>query len=126
MSGYKGKLTDHILREDAIKALCKSSCYRGPFCPDEYCREVREPLDDVPAADVLPVKHGRWVPVTKVYKTSEEEWPAMHVIWEDATEPDEIDAVRCSECGYVADLEEARNFCTECGACMRPAASGSV
>lgn len=55
MSGYKGKLTDYILREDAIRALCKSTCYRGVFCPDEYCCEVRIPFDDIPAADVIPI-----------------------------------------------------------------------
>ena len=63
MSGYKGKLTDYILREDAIKALCKKTCYPGVFCPDEYCVEVRGVFDDIPAADVIPIvrcKDCRW------------------------------------------------------------------
>lgn len=47
---YKGKLTDHIKREDAIKALCKSKCHPGVLCPDEYCVEVREVFDNIPAA----------------------------------------------------------------------------
>ena len=54
-SSYRGRLTDYITREDAIKALCKSICYRGVLCPDEYCKEVREPFDDIPAADVVQV-----------------------------------------------------------------------
>ena len=52
---YKGKLTDYIKREDAIKALCKSKCIPGVFCSDEYCVEVRGVFDDIPAADVIPI-----------------------------------------------------------------------
>ena len=49
MKSYKGKLTDYIKREDAIKALCKSKCIPGVLCPDEYCVEVREVFDDISA-----------------------------------------------------------------------------
>lgn len=68
VSRYKGKLTDYILREDAISALCKTTCYRGMLCPDEYCKEVREPFDEIPAADVVQVircqdcKYGEFPP----------------------------------------------------------------
>ena len=41
MKPYKGKLTDYIRREDAIKALCKKTCCPGVLCPDGYCVEVR-------------------------------------------------------------------------------------
>ena len=56
---YKGKLTDYIKREDAIKALCKSKCYPGVLCPDEYCVEVRRVFDDIPAAQPER-KRGHW------------------------------------------------------------------
>lgn len=62
---------------------------------------------------------GEWIPVTKVYRTTEADFPETHIEWETATEPDEIDAVRCSECGEVFDFEDARNWCTECGAKMK-------
>lgn len=55
MKPYKGKLTDYIKREDAIKALCKSKCIPGVFCSDEYCVEMRKVFDDIPAADVIPI-----------------------------------------------------------------------
>ena len=55
---YKGKLTDHIKREDAIKALCKSKCHPGVLCPDEYCVEVREVFDNIPAAQPEIVRCG--------------------------------------------------------------------
>lgn len=64
-------------------------------------------------------KKGKWIPVTKIYKVTEDQFPKTHIEWVDATEPDEIDAVRCSECGEVFDFQDARNWCTECGADMR-------
>lgn len=64
-------------------------------------------------------KKGKWIPVTKIYKVTEGQFPNTHIEWVDATEPDEIDAVRCSECREVFDFQDARNWCTECGADMR-------
>ncbi len=64
-------------------------------------------------------KKGKWIPATKIYKVTEEQFPKTHIEWVDATEPDEIDGVRCSECGTVYDFIEARNWCSECGADMR-------
>lgn len=63
-------------------------------------------------------KKGKWIPVTKIYKVTEDQFPKTHIEWVDATEPDEIDGVRCSECGTVYDFIEARNWCSECGARM--------
>ena len=68
---------------------------------------------------IEPRKKGRWIPVTKIYKVTEGQFPNTHIEWVDATEPDEIDAVRCSECREVFDFQDARNWCTECGADMR-------
>lgn len=64
-------------------------------------------------------KRGKWIPVTKIYKVKEGQFPQTCVKWVDATEPDEIDGVRCSECGTVYDFTEAGNWCSECGADMR-------
>ena len=64
-------------------------------------------------------KKGKWIPVTKIYKVTEDQFPKTHIEWVDATEPDETDAVRCSECGEVFDFQDARNWCTECGTDMR-------
>ena len=62
---------------------------------------------------------GEWIPVRKVYRTSEADFPNTHIEWETATDPDDIDAVRCSECGEVFDFDAARNWCTHCGAKMK-------
>ena len=63
-------------------------------------------------------KKGKWIPVTKIYKVTDGQFPQTHIEWVDATEPDEVDGVRCSECGTVYDFIEARNWCSECGARM--------
>lgn len=64
-------------------------------------------------------KTGKWVPVTRVYTTTKNDFPYTRYEYVDATEPDEIDAVRCSECGEVFDFYDARNWCTQCGAYMK-------
>lgn len=66
---------------------------------DILCKE----LDRVPAADVAPVVHGRWVEYTKVII------PEPYNKWEQAW--------KCSECGFD-DGFVAYNFCPNCGARM--------
>ena len=78
-----------------------------------------ERLKGCPLAETAEPKTGKWIPVTRVYKPKADEFPNMYIEWEDATEPDEIDAVKCSECGEVFDFADARNWCTQCGARMR-------
>lgn len=74
-------------------------------------------------------KKGKWIPVTRIEKWHKEEglvgfppevkeFPQCTIKWVDATEPDEVDGLRCSECGTVYDFTEARNWCSECGAKM--------
>ena len=66
---------------------------------DILCKE----LDRVPAADVAPVVHGRWIEYTKVII------PEPYNKWEQAW--------KCSECGFN-DGSVAYNFCPNCGARM--------
>lgn len=65
-------------------------------------------------------KRGKWIPVTKVYKSSMKMYPFPEVYfeWTDAAEHDEIEGVKCSECDAVYDFTEAQNFCPNCGARM--------
>ena len=66
---------------------------------DILCKE----LDRVPAADVAPVVHGRWIEYTKVII------PEPYNKWEQAW--------KCSECGFD-DGFVAYNFCPNCGGRM--------
>ena len=95
MKPYKGKLTDNILREDAIKALCKSKCHPGVLCPDEYCLEVREVFDGIPSQPER--KRGRWI------RQRDKAMPLYGWLF-------------CSECGAFIGREA--KFCSECGAEM--------
>lgn len=58
------------------------------------------PLVEVPSADVVEVRHGKWVEIKGV----------LH--------PLETDGI-CTECGYETGFYNFFNFCPNCGADMR-------
>ena len=106
-----------LIDADKLKkdVLDLPDCYNGfSDTYDKAC--IIGVIDEQP---IIKPKKGKWIPVTKIYKVTEEQFPKTHIEWVDATEPDEIDGVRCSECGTVYDFIEARNWCSECGADMR-------
>lgn len=112
-------MADCISREAAIEIICgqcafKDACDAGvePRC-SYYIR-----ISQSPAAVVRPVVHGRWIPMTYIRELTENGWPNCR--WEKAIEPDSVDGLMCSECGEIFDFADARNFCTQCGADMRP------
>jgi len=89
--------------------------------------QVFNVIDNQPTIE--PRKKGKWIPVTRIEEWHEEEglvgfppevkeFPQCTIKWVDATEPDEVDGLRCSECDTVYDFTEARNWCSECGAEM--------
>lgn len=54
---------DLIRIEDAIKVMCRRVCHPGVFCPDAYCEEMWELLEDVERVDAVPVvrcKDCKW------------------------------------------------------------------
>ena len=88
-------MDEYITKSDAVFAACKvlnafGGCHMGPFCPDNGCKEVRNIINNVPAADVVKVRHGKWT------------WKGHYLI--------------CSECGNESDRT---NYCPNCGADMR-------
>ena len=87
-----------------------------------------EYIESLPSVTPKP-NTGKWIPVTRIEKWHKEdglvgfppevkEFPQCTIEWVDATEPDEVDGLRCSECGTIYDFTEARNWCSECGAKM--------
>lgn len=115
--------TDLISRQAAIEVIdavfpvdpMKSEYAQGIACGAALAKTYVEQLPYAQSER----KKGKWIPVTRIYKVTEEQFPNTHIEWVDATEPDEIDGVRCSECDTVYDFIEARNWCSECGADMR-------
>ena len=60
-------------------------------------------IDDIPSADVQPVKHGKWV----FYKPPDD-WIKMHL------SPKSFYV--CDICGHIEDGKQ--NYCSHCGAKM--------
>lgn len=100
-------MAEYIEREIAKKAFQDMDSGRRDgwttsLSPEEAADYLAEYLDDIPTADVSPIKHGHWE-YDKHFRFAE-----------------------CSECEaefYICDLEEISgygfiNFCPNCGAKM--------
>lgn len=108
---------DYIINE-LNKLITDDSPDDGYTDIKNQVEEIKRGVLNIPPEDVQPVVHGEWIPVTAIYKVKEDQFPQTERVWVDATEPDEIDAVKCSICGEVFDFADARNWCTECGTKM--------
>lgn len=76
------------------------SCQECPFCDDPIkggCKVARF-IDAIPAADVAPVRHGRWI----------EQPPDFDLCG--------VEYYRCSECGK--EQQTPSHYCQFCGARM--------
>lgn len=91
-------MAEYIERE-ALKEKFWGACKN---CLSED--DIADLIDDVPAANVAPVVHGRW--------------ELDHADTEDSS----FDVVRCSTCGYKAYAISVHirneNYCPVCGAKM--------
>ena len=85
-------MDEYIERELAIEALS-----RGEGCGN-VCRRA---IERILAADVAPVRHGRWI---SAYSDIEPNPMFMYGI--------------CSECGFEQGISKYLNFCPNCGAKM--------
>ena len=106
-------MAEYIEREAAIKARnrsCKRNCAECDFAieGDSWCEGEVFVVDllRIPAADVAPVRHGRWV------KTVGENGVTS--------------AYRCSGCGFEDNRYTLFNFCPNCGAAMNKDGDGDV
>lgn len=98
-------MAEYIEREAAMPDnFCVGvSCQECPFCDDPIkggCKVARF-IDAIPAADVAPVRHGRWI-----WELADNGW-ANHI---------------CSECGYTKNTDIhvrlGYDYCPNCGAKM--------
>lgn len=54
-------MDEYIERKSAIKAIYESDHFSVRECFGWRAREIEEVLRAVPAADVVPVRNGRWI-----------------------------------------------------------------
>ena len=78
---------EYISRDAAIASLCCDCSASGDCRPGERCADYQR-LKEIPAADVAPVRHGKWL---------------EHRTW-----------AKCSECEYLIGFETT--YCPNCGA----------
>lgn len=99
----------YIDKEKAINALRRvcGLCKRVYDCTDCRIEESLVALKDLPAADVVEVKHGEWIVNAQCnHKPYRYKNPEMWVTY------------KCSECGYSNGRKKS-NYCPNCGADMR-------
>ena len=101
-------MAEYINREKAIEAIKQTYCshcnsYNGAMCRACEHQDDMDIIEDTKAADVQPVKHGRWI------------------TWDDSG------FTKCSCCNseyYISDLQVVGDsegfvdFCPNCGARM--------
>lgn len=97
-------MAEYISREETVKAFCeKCKGYYDGHCIHRGECDI-DVIKNAPAADVQPVKHGRWI------------------TWDDSG------FTKCSCCNseyYISDLQVVGDsegfvdFCPNCGARMR-------
>ena len=87
---------DEYIERETIKA---AMIHYGFKSPDMTVTEFVE--DELPAADVAPVRHGRWI---DAYPDIEANPMFMYGI--------------CSECGFEQGISKYLNYCPNCGARM--------
>ena len=88
-------MSDYIKREDAIKELKRAHKKVLGYAEEKTLTLAEEIIEDIPSADIEPVRHGWWKHKNNIYG-----------------------AVYCSECDYELTMNNT-NYCPNCGARMR-------
>ena len=92
-------MDEYIEREAVLAKQHTSHVKSDRGCVDYYHRCIDSgDVEEIPAADVVPVRHGRWEPLTMSTDNG------MEVLWVHA------------ECG--CERYEKSNYCPNCGARM--------
>lgn len=114
MSDYISREAAIAVAEDAQKKLCPLGLWgrRFAFDKEQYdlWQELIEKLEAIPAADVEPVRNGRWEECDWV-DVDEHGFGTRRTFKE---------GLRCSQCACVfkKELLWKRNYCPSCGSKM--------
>lgn len=90
-------MPDEYISREAVNGLLYRMKIDRPLDSDRWVLSaVERGVEEIPAADVVEVRHGEWIPE-----------PDRHYRW------------HCSECGYVIGVARMDcDFCPKCGAKM--------
>ena len=99
-------MAEYIERETLMRRIKEIHCaecdsYHGVRCRACWVDDTLDYIDSEPAADVAPVRHGRWI---DAYPDIEPNPMFMYGI--------------CSECGFEQGISKYLNYCPNCGARM--------
>lgn len=98
-------MAEYIGKETALMELCRGCSLHGigdSFFCGEPCPKY-ERIASIPAADVAPVRHGRWYRFQKVYIDPQSGFGFGK------------DMYKCDAC-KVGEEETRKPYCPECGA----------
>ena len=101
-------MAEYIEREAAY-ALSKKICdaiRNHEYHPATFGHLILDWIDDLPAADVQPVRHGRWYRFTKVSIDPQSGLGFGRYMW------------KCDVCN-IGEEETKMPYCPNCGADMR-------
>lgn len=102
-------MDEYIKREDAL-AICEEE-YREQlrilnYAGDSVAWNIGHAIKELPAADVAPVVHGRWIKDNDSFQTDDDYYCCYF-------------DYNCSNCGEVVnDRYKLPKYCPECGAKM--------
>ena len=95
-------MAEYIDREALMRRIKEIHCaecdnYHGVRCRSCWVDDTLDYIDSEPAADVAPVRHGRW-----------------------GTNSDRPDSLICSvcKCGFDMWKHDPHNYCPNCGSTM--------
>jgi len=105
-------MAEYIERESLLKQMegyCSVNCGHehgeDPLCPSCFMNDAIILVEDQPAADVQPVKHGKWI-----YNKPPDDWI--------------MSLYTCSICRNLEDGHP--DYCPNCGADMRGIEDGKT
>ena len=101
-------MNEYIKKEALMFALCKEIIGDGDYYngKDDMQDEIRDMVSRFPAADVAPVRHGRWETIdASTWRWSHDGARAVHRV-----------KYRHNECGRVVQKKEP--YCPNCGCKM--------
>ena len=102
-------MADYISKEEALSILKKMADDDWNMCTGTTWamgyESAADLIEDIPSADVQPVRHGRWI----------------------ALDDDYPEDYECDRCGYISEATfgpggisgNMHNYCPNCGADMR-------